>query len=464
VDYLLRVDGDALHPFLLEGDHVGVQRRPTEEEVAEGAFVVARIDGGRTVLKKYSLVGNQPQLVSVNPFYAPLKPTQLEVTGIVRWVWRDLGPGEAGTAEQAARTLFEWLQEVDREIGRLERRLERGQGQWTELVELCREVQEAVEKLQPVYGASVVEPAAKGLARLARALYEQGRLRESVEKHEQAAAYFDQIERASPRSSAALLNAHNLAESYLLLGDVGKALDYAEKVSHADDWRVRWLGLKTRAEIRYNFQSSPPDADLALCDELLELARQHEAEDPEEAALLRSGVHEIRVNFFLTHGQPDRALQEAHQEKAESERSGRLDRLLTAQLDQALGAAAVGDGDQAQEFLEAFDHLLRKHDLVEAAKELRAVAEAIRADVATLRGALDEAQKHAHRGLKGALEVGSLRGVMLNEWSYARTCRAAGKEEVARFHADEAAQSAADFHLEPYREMIAAWRSERNGG
>jgi tetratricopeptide (TPR) repeat protein len=331
-------------------------------------------------------------------------------------------------------------------------------------MELCREVQEAAEKLRSVYGASVIEPAAKGLTRLARALYEQGHLRESVEKHEQAAAYFDQIEQAQQRSSASLLNAHNLAESYLLLGDVEKALKCAEKVSHADDWRVRWLGLKTMAEIRYNFQASPPDTNLVLCDELLELARQHEAEDPEEAALLRSGVHEIRVNFFLTHHQPDRALQEARQEIAESERSGRLDRFLTAQLDQALCATAVGDVEQAEVSLETFDRLLQKHDLVEAAKELRAVAEAIRADVATLQGDLEEAPKHAHRGLKGALETGSLRGVMLNEWSYARTCRAAGKEEVARFHADEAAQSAADFHLEPYREMIAAWRSERNGG
>jgi repressor LexA len=87
-DFVLRVEGDSLHPFIQEGDWIAIRRT---EEAAEGQLVVASV-GGEQVVKRFNRSGGTVCLRSENPNYAPMEvPSgQVRITGVVVWVHRDL--------------------------------------------------------------------------------------------------------------------------------------------------------------------------------------------------------------------------------------------------------------------------------------------------------------------------------------------------------------------------------------
>lgn len=68
-DYIyLKVKGDSMEPFLMDGDYVLVQLR---DVVDSGSYAVVIIDGEDGLVKKIEYDDTHVSLISVNPYYPP---------------------------------------------------------------------------------------------------------------------------------------------------------------------------------------------------------------------------------------------------------------------------------------------------------------------------------------------------------------------------------------------------------
>jgi repressor LexA len=85
-NFLLRVRGESMiNAGILDGDLVLV--RPQQEAPANGAIVVALVDGDATV-KRFERGNGHVRLVAENPAYEPIVTTNISLVGIVRGVIR----------------------------------------------------------------------------------------------------------------------------------------------------------------------------------------------------------------------------------------------------------------------------------------------------------------------------------------------------------------------------------------
>ena len=85
-NFLLRVRGESMiNAGILDGDLVLV--RPQQEAPANGAIVVALVDGDATV-KRFERGNGHVRLVAATPAYEPIVTTNISLVGIVRGVIR----------------------------------------------------------------------------------------------------------------------------------------------------------------------------------------------------------------------------------------------------------------------------------------------------------------------------------------------------------------------------------------
>ncbi|MBI2301667.1 MAG: LexA family transcriptional regulator [Armatimonadetes bacterium] len=398
---LWQVRGDAHHPLLQDGDLVAVEAADT---AAPGQLVTARLTDGTELLQRLGAGG---ALESANPGYPARREPGAAITGVVRWQHRDHRPAPDLVGDAAER--LAWVQEAESELGALEGRIERGEGQWSELRALCDRVVAAAEALRPVYGSAVLEPAARALARSARGLGEQGDYPEAVRLARQAEAFYQAVEEVGGRSRDALNNLYNLSQLALFLGDLAEAEDAARRAAECDDWTVRWKALKNLAELRANYRGEDPPDD--LCDDILALADAHADEDPVQAHLARSVAQEIRGNAAFTRGDLPAAEAAARQELAAAEAAGGPYRLANALLNLAHYAVMRGDADTAT------NALTRAAPLTfgQALGDLDAMRLAHLAAALALRGEVDRARATLHGAMRQAARLESPRAALMAE-------------------------------------------------
>lgn len=89
-DYFsLRIKGDSMSPYLLEGDTVVVRQQPTAEN---GDIVIAGVNGDEACVKRLHITDKGEYILqSLNPEYAPMSFDDLTIYGIVvesRREWR----------------------------------------------------------------------------------------------------------------------------------------------------------------------------------------------------------------------------------------------------------------------------------------------------------------------------------------------------------------------------------------
>jgi len=243
---------------------------------APGRWVVVRAAGGER-LGRRTAAGFEP--------LAGPGDTAATVVGVVRWLQREFDEAPDPAAAAAGRLV--WLQQASARIAALEDQLEAGVGKWSQLEAEGEAVVAAAEVLRAVYGASALQPAARALARMARALGEQGRYAAGLVLARRAAVYDAETERLGERSRDALNNLYNVSQLALFEGDLVLARDAAEQAATAADWTVRWKALKNLAELDVNFSDGPFDATLGqgILDLAAPIARR-----PAKALLAEAGA------------------------------------------------------------------------------------------------------------------------------------------------------------------------------
>lgn len=442
---IYRVAGDAHYPVLQPGDLVAVQPADSAEA---GALVTARLDDGTELLARLGADGG---LETINPAYAPERGPYT-ITAVVRWQHRDLQP--VGDPAELAAAELERLRRAEQEVLALEARIERGDGQWTDLVDYAEEVATAAEALRGVYGSAAVAHAALALSRCARALGELGRYAEALAVARRAEDHFVSIERVGERSRDALNNLYNLSQLALFLGDLATAAAAAETAATCADWRVRWKALKNLAEIRANFQGAP--AGESLCADILALAEAHEAEDPVEAALARSVAHEIRGNAAFTRGDLSAARAAAAAQLAAAEAAGLPYRIANALID--LGAYAAYDGD-AGAALEALGRAA-PYTADQSLGDLDALRESHYAAALALEGNLARARVALHSAMRRAATLGSQRAALAAELAGLILAGVADDPLAREDHASAARGYARRLGLAPYERVIDRFLTE----
>ncbi len=435
-----RVRGDAHHPVLQDGDLIGIA---AGETAAAGHLVQVTDSAGARLLKQ---LGADGRLLTVNPVYAPVSADGYAITGVVRWQQRELAGARDAAAEAAE--LLRRIEQAESEVERIEQRLERGDGQWTELNELCERIASDADMLKPVYGSRALAPAARALGRVARALGEQGQYPAALDSARRAADYYQRIERVGERSREALNNLYNLSQLALFLGDLELAEATAGQAAECDDWRVRWKALKNLAEIRVNYRAGGFDAEVG--GDILEIADAHAAEDPVEANLARAVARELRGNAWLTHGDADRAAAEADQELAAAEAAGLPYRVANALLNQAQCAVARGQAAPALAALARAGTLTAAQDL----GDLEALRLAHLAAAEALGGEPAAARVTLHRAMRRAAALGSPRAGLFAELAGLVIARRTGDRPAIEDHGAAARGCALAMRLEPYLAVI----------
>lgn len=74
--FALRISGDSMSPFIMNGDIVIVRQQPDAEE---GDIVIALINGHDGVCKKYKRINGGIALMSINSAYEPMVFVQAEI-------------------------------------------------------------------------------------------------------------------------------------------------------------------------------------------------------------------------------------------------------------------------------------------------------------------------------------------------------------------------------------------------
>ncbi len=437
---VVRVEGDAHHPLLRAGDLLGIAAATDAEP---GRLVLVETENGAEVLWRLAADGSYE---AVNPIYAPWPAGAGRVSGVVRWLQRDFEAPAEGADGAAAQ--YQWLTQAEREVELLEQRIERGDGDWAELRELCERIAAATERLRPVYGASVVTPAAKAMARSARSLGEQGRYADAVVLARQAESLYHSVEQVGERSRDALNNLYNLSQLALFCGQLDEARTGAELAAGCSDWTVRWKALKNLAELDVNFAGG--EFDERLCADILDLAEQHRAADPVQAGLAAAVAHEIRGNAWFTRGDVARARAEATEELAAAEAAGLPYREANALLNLAHYAWCAGDSAAAAAALARAGQLTAAQEL----GDLEAMRLAHAAAVAALDGRWDEATAVLHQSQRLATRIASLRGQLFAELAGLCLAQRRGDSATAADHAAAARELAATMGMVPYRAVI----------
>lgn len=84
-DFVLRVEGYSLYPYVLPGDYLAIKKGAVPEV---GDIVLARL-GDTLYLKRYQGVrGRKVVLTSDNPEYEPLESEDVEIIGVCAWQHR----------------------------------------------------------------------------------------------------------------------------------------------------------------------------------------------------------------------------------------------------------------------------------------------------------------------------------------------------------------------------------------
>jgi len=431
---LYRVRGERPEAGLREGDLLAIAASDT---AAPHAMVMLG-DGGQ-----------QRLAWRTETRFEGLGPIRSDATilGVVRWLQREFGDWADPSA--AAQTRLAWLDAAATRIEALESRLEAGDGQWSELQAEGEAVAAAAEELRAVYGSSALQPAARALARVARALGEQGRYGEGLTLARRAAAYDAEVERLGERSRDALNNLYNLSQLALFEGELELAREAAEQAATAEDWVVRWKALKNLAELDVNFHDG--DFDELVGQDILDLAAAHRDDDPQQALLAEGLAHEIRGNAWFTRGEPAKALAEAEAELAAATAAGRPYRVVNALLNVAQYAVALGLADRAEQALEQAAPLCAAQDL----GDLDAMRLAHTVGVETLQGRLPEARQALLAALRLAYETSSKRAVLMAELGGLLLAQVTDGADAVAAHAAAALTQVEALGLVPYRQVVA---------
>lgn len=437
--WLVRVETDAHHPQLLPGDVLALA---TADAAAPGDLALVRQPDGADALVRWQA----DRLELTNPNYAPLPAAGSTVVALVRWLQRDLQPGD--DAAEAAAARLAWLEQAEDELARAEERIERGDGQWDELTDLADRIGTTVDALRGTYGARVAEPAARALSRAARALGELGRYPEARDLAQAAEREFAAVERLGARSREALNNLYNLSQLHLFVGDLDASEAAARTAAECDDWRVRWKALANLAEIGSNFRGDPAAAE--WIEQVEALAAEHESDDATEAALARSVAAEVRGNEAFCRGDLVAARAAASDELAAAESAGLPYRLANALCNRAQYALAAGDLDAAAAALDRLAPLAGAQEL----GDLAAMATAHRAALQAARGDLPAARLTWRRALRRAFALGSPRARLMTELAGIAIARAEGDAAAAEDHVAEAMDCVTRMGIKPYGAVV----------